>query len=116
MLNFTTTLDKVINEQTTGRASHKQFLEYNSKKKLVESKLFDEKITKYIEQLKNTFTFSVHKDLRYVVITMYYSTSNTYKFLVLDTETLQVAQAESVKVAKQEVLNLIAANNKANNK
>ena len=112
MLKFSTTIAEVISTQTTGRTSHKQFMEYNSKKKLLESKLFDETVIKYIRDLKNTFTFSVHKDLRYVVITMYYSTSKSYKFFVLDTKTLQVAEAESVKMAKQGVLELVAANNK----
>lgn len=110
MLKFNTTLNEIISAQTTGRSTVKQFMEYNSKKKLLESKLFDETVTKYIKDLKNTFTFSVHKDLRYIVITMYYSTSKSYKFFVLDTETLQVAEAESVKIAKKEVLELVAAN------
>jgi len=43
---------------------------------------------------------------------MYYSTNKSYKFFVLDTKTLQVAEAESVKIAKKEVLELVAANNK----
>ena len=112
MLKFNATLDEVISAQTTGRISHKQFLEFGSKKKFVESKLFDEKITKYIKDLRNAFAFSVHKDLRYIIILMYYSTNKSYKFFVLDTKTLQVAEAESVKIAKKEVLELVAANNK----
>jgi len=110
MLNFNTTLEQVITTQTTGRTSHKQFLEFSSKKKFMESKLFDEKITNYIRDLKNAFAFSVHKDLRYIIILMYYSTNKTYKFFVLDTKTLQVAEAESVKIAKKEVMELVAAN------
>lgn len=113
MLNFTATLEDVISAQATGRSTIKQFLEFNSKKKLVESKLLNENVIEYIKKLKNTFTFYVHKDLRYIVITVYYSTSKTYKFLVLDTETLQVAEADSVKIAKKEVMELVAANNKA---
>lgn len=112
MLKFTTTLDEVISAQATGRTSHKQFLEFGSKKKFLESDLFDEKIKTYIKDLKNAFAFSVHKDRRYIIIYMYCSTDKSYRFLVLDTETLQVAQAESIKIAKKEVMDLVAANNK----
>ena len=113
MLKFNTTIAEVINAQATGRTSHKQFLEFSSKKKFLESELLDKSITNYIKDLKNAFAFSVHKDLRYVVIHMYCSTSKSYKFFVLDTETLQVAEAESVKIAKKEVMELVAASDKA---
>ena len=110
MLKFNTTLEHVINTQATGRSNHKQFLEFGSKKKFLESELFDRKISNYIRNLKNAFAFSVHKDLRYIIILMYYSTTKSYGYYVLDTQTLQVAQADSVKIAKKEVLELIATN------
>lgn len=107
MLNFNKTLEQVINEQvSTSRTS--SFTEYNSKKKLLESGLLLEGQMEFIKQLKNTFTFYLHEGKRFLVVTMYYSTTKTYGFLVVDLATQLVAQAESVKTAKQAVLELIA--------
>ena len=116
MLKFETTLDKVIDEQATGRSTVKQFVEYGSKKRLLESGVLDEQMTKYIRELRNAVAFHVHKDKRYLVIVMYYSTSKSHGFYVLDMQTLKMAQAESVKMAKQGVLDLIATDSKANDK
>ena len=110
MLNFNTTLEEVISTQTNGRTNNGQFTEYNSKKKLIGSNLYSETVNNYIGQLKNTFTFYVHNGLKYIVLTMYYSTTKTYGFYVLDTETLQVAEVQSVKTGKKEVLEILAAN------
>lgn len=116
MLKFTTSIDKVIDEQTTGRSTVKQFVEYASKKRLLESGTLDEQMTNYIKELRNAVAFHVHKDKRYMVIVMYYSTSKSHGFYVLDMQTLQVAQAESVKMAKQGILDLVTAEaNKAAN-
>lgn len=110
MLNFNTTLQDVINTQTTTRTNEGQFTEYNSKKKLLGSNVLPQNVCNYISQLKNTFTFYVHNSAQFVVITMYYSTTKTYGFYVLNTTTLQIAQADSVKLAKQGVLQLLADN------
>ena len=111
MLNFNTTLEEVISKQTTnGRTITGQFTEYNSKKKLIGSNLYSETVNNYIEQLKNTFTFYIHNGLKYIVITMYYSTNKTYGFYVLDTETLQMAEVQSVKTGKLEVLAILENN------
>lgn len=105
MLNFDKTMDEVINEQAvTSKASN--FKEYNSKKKLLESGVLSDAQSTFIHQLKNTFTFYLHNDGDYLVITMYYSTTKKYGFLVVDLTTLKVAEAESVKAAKQGVLEL----------
>lgn len=105
MLNFDKTLDEVISEQvTTSRTS--SFKEYNSKKKLLASGLLNEQQVTFIQQLKNTFTFYLHNDGDFLVVTMYYSNTKSYAFLVVDLTTLKVAQAESVKLAKQGVLEL----------
>lgn len=110
MLNFNTTLKDVISTQTTGRSTVKQFTEYTSKKKLLESGILDEKVATYIKELKNAFDFHVHKDLRYMVISVYCSTNKSYKFFVLDMQTLQVAEVQSIKIAKKEIMQLVTAN------
>lgn len=105
MLNFDKTMEQVIGEQvSTSRTS--SFTEYNSKKKLLECGVLNEKQSTFIQQLKNTFTFYLHNDGDFLVITMYYSTTKKYGFLVVDLNTLKVAEAESVKLAKQGVLEL----------
>lgn len=110
MLNFNTTIQNFINTQQTTTNSTKQFTEYNSKKKLLSSNVLSSNVNNYITQLKNTFTFYVHNSLQYVVIVMYYSTTKQYSFLVLNTNTLQLAQTTSVKIAKQSVLQLVQQN------
>ena len=116
MLRFSTTIEKMIDEQTTGRSTTKQFVEYGSKKKLLDSGVLDDRIAAYIKELKNAFAFHMHKDMRYMVIAMYYPSTKSYGYYVLDTRTLQIAEAESVKTAKQGILDLVAAEaNKAAN-
>lgn len=105
MLNFDKTMDEVINEQkVTSRAT--SFTEYNSKKKLLESGVLSEEQGNFIQKLKNTFTFYIHDDKDFLVITMYYSTTKKYGFLVVDLATLKVAEVESVKIAKQAILEI----------
>lgn len=105
MLNFDKTMEQVIGEQVVASRTS-SFTEYNSKKKLLASERLTEKQCAYIQQLKNTFAFYIHNDNDFLVITMYYSTTKKYGFLVLDLNTLKVAEAESVKIAKQEILEL----------
>lgn len=105
MLNFDKTISEVISEQVvTSRTS--SFTEYNSKKKLLDSGLLNDEQSTFVQQLKNTFTFYIHNDNDFLVITMYYSTTKKYGFLVVNLNTLQVATATSVKEAKQGVLEL----------
>lgn len=107
MLNFNTNIQEVVaNQETTRRTS--SFTEYNSKKKLFDAGVLTETQQTYIQQLKGTFTFHLHTGNRYLVITMYYSRDKKYGFLVVDLETLQCAEADSVKNAKKEVLEIVA--------
>ena len=105
MLNFDKTMEQVIGEQV-GTSRTSSFTEYNSKKKLLASGILTEKQSTYIQQLKNTFTFYIHNDNDFLVITMYYSTTKKYGFLVVDLNTLKVSVVESVKVAKQAILEI----------
>lgn len=107
MLNFNTNIQEVIaNQETTKRTT--SFTEYNSKKKLFDAGVLNEKQQTYIQQLKGTFTFHLHTGNRYLVVTMYYSKDKKYGFLVVDLETLQCAEADSVKNAKKEVMEIVA--------
>jgi hypothetical protein len=108
MLNFNTNIQEVVaNQETIKRTS--SFMEYNSKKKLFDASILTETQKTYIQQLKGTFTFHLHTENRYLVVTMYYSKDKKYGFLVVDLETLQCAEADSVKNAKKEVMEIIAS-------
>lgn len=106
MLNFNTNIQEVINTQATTSRAH-SFCEYNSKKKLLGANILTSEQAEYITKLKNTFTFYLHEGHKYLVVTMYYSTTKTYGYLVINLETLMCAECESVKIAKQSVLEII---------
>lgn len=110
MLNFNTNIQEVIATQTTTSRAH-SFTEYNSKKKLLGANILTDEQSQYITKLKNTFTFYLHEAHKYLVITMYYSTTKTYGYLVVNLETLMCAECESVKIAKQSVLEIIQSEN-----
>jgi hypothetical protein len=107
MLNFNTNIQEVVANQETIKRTH-SFTEYNSKKKLFDAGVLNEQQQTYIQQLKGTFTFHLHTGNRYLVVTMYYSKDKKYGFLVVDLETLQCAEADSVKNAKKDVLEIVA--------
>lgn len=106
MLDFNTTINEVISTQVTAKTSNKQFVEYNSKKKLETSNLDKTVITKILE-LVNTFTFYVHISNKFVVITMYYSKTKSYGHYVLDCNTLQLAKVNSMSQGKKAVLEIV---------
>ena len=108
MLNFDKNIQEVVANQETVKRTH-AFTEFNSKKKLFEANILTETQQAYISELKGTFTFHIHNDNRYLVVTMYYSRDKKYGFLVVDLETLQCAEVDSVKNAKREVLEIIAS-------
>lgn len=107
MLNFNTNIQEVVANQETVKRTH-SFTEYASKKRLFEANILTETQKNYIQQLKGAFTFHLHTGNRYLVITMYYSKDKKYGFLVMDLETLQCAEADSVKNAKKGVLEIVA--------
>lgn len=110
MLNFNTSIQETIaTQEKTTRTS--AFTEYNSKKKLFAAGILTAEQEQYITQLKGTFTFHIHNENRYLVVTMYYSATKTYGFIIVDLTTLQCAAADSIKNAKKGVLDVIAAAN-----
>ena len=108
MLNFNTNIQEVVANQETAKRTT-SFTEYNSKKKLFDAGVLNEQQQTYIQQLKGTFTFHLHTGNRYLVVTMYYSKDKKYGFLVVDLETLQCAEADSIKNAKKEVMEIVAS-------
>lgn len=106
-INFTTTIDTFAQTQKTTRA--KNFLEFTSKKKLKESGEITDSQFEIVDKVKGTFNLALHKDKKYMVITLYHATAEKkYQFVILDINTGACATADSVKIAKQMVLEQVA--------
>lgn len=108
-INFTSS----VNDFTT-TAAHaarsKNFTEFTSKKKLEEANILTEAQLAEVKKIKGTFTFALHTEGRYMVITLYHANADKkYQFLILDLVSFQVAEMDSVKNAKAAVLEQVAA-------
>lgn len=108
-INFTSTVNEFATTAArTARA--KNFTEFTSKKKLEEAAVLTDAQLAEVLKIKGTFTFALHNDGRYMVITLYHATAEKkYQFLILDLNTFGVAEAESVKSAKALVMEQVAA-------
>lgn len=106
-LNFTTNLEKYTTASTRTHTAH--FTQYASKKQLAQANVLESEKLDFLLAIKNTFSFAVHTGLQYVAITLYYANTKTYDFLVVDLHNKQVAQVESIKQAKTEILALVNA-------
>ena len=99
VLSFT----QILSTQTSNTHTS-NYTNYNSKKQLLTSTQFTQltaDVQNFIVNLKNCFTFSVHNTLNYVVITMYYNSTKTYSFYVVNCTNNTVTQYNSIKSAKQ---------------
>jgi hypothetical protein len=107
MLNFTTNIEQYTTASARTHTAH--FTQYASKKQLAGANVLDEQALEFLLAIKNTFSFAVHSKLQYVAITLYYANTKSYGFLVVDLHNKAVAQVESIKQAKQEILALVNA-------
>ena len=108
-INFTSNINDFASTQT--RATRvKNFMEFTSKKKLEDAAVLTPAQLEEVKKIKGTFTFALHNDGRYMVVTLYHANAEKkYQFLILDLETLQVAECDSVKNAKAAVMDLVNA-------
>lgn len=108
-INFTSNINDFASTQT--RATRvKNFMEFTSKKKLEDAGVLTPAQLEEVKKIKGTFTFALHNDGRYMVVTLYHADADKkYQFLILDLETYQVAECESVKNAKAAVIELVNA-------
>ena len=106
-INFTSNINDFASTQT--RATRvKNFMEFTSKKKLEDAGVLTPAQLEEVKKIKGTFTFALHNDGRYMVVTLYHANAEKkYQFLILDLETLQVAECDSVKNAKAAVMELV---------
>lgn len=106
-INFTSNINDFASTQT--RATRvKNFTEFTSKKKLEDAAVLTPAQLEEVKKIKGTFTFALHNDGRYMVVTLYHANAEKkYQFLILDLETSQVAECDSVKNAKAAVMELV---------
>lgn len=108
-INFTSNVTDFSTAQA--RATRvKNFTEFTSKKKLEDAAVLTPAQLEEVKKIKGTFTFALHNDGRYMVITLYHANAEKkYQFIVLDLETMQVAECDTVKNAKAAVMELVSA-------
>ena len=108
-INFTSNINDFASTQS--RATRvKNFTEFTSKKKLEDAAVLTPAQLEEVNKIKGTFTFALHNDGRYMVVTLYHANAEKkYQFIILDLETYQVAECDSVKNAKAAVMELVNA-------
>lgn len=108
-INFTSNVTDFSTAQA--RATRvKNFTEFTSKKKLEDAAVLTPAQLEEVKKIKGTFTFALHNDGRYMVITLYHANAEKkYQFIVLDLETMQVAECDTVKNAKAAVMELVSS-------
>ena len=108
-INFTSNINDFASTQS--RATRvKNFMEFTSKKKLEDAGVLTPAQLEEVKKIKGTFTFALHNDGRYMVVTLYHANAEKkYQFIILDLETYQVAECDSVKNAKAAVMELVNA-------
>lgn len=108
-INFTSNINDFASTQS--RATRvKNFTEFTSKKKLEDAAVLTPAQLEEVKKIKGTFTFALHNGSRYMVVTLYHANAEKkYQFLILDLETMQVAECDSVKNAKAAVMELVNA-------
>lgn len=108
-INFTSNINDFASTQS--RATRvKNFTEFTSKKKLEDAAVLTPAQLEGVKKIKGTFTFALHNDGRYMVVTLYHANAEKkYQFIILDLETMQVAECDSVKNAKAAVMELVNA-------
>lgn len=104
-INFTTNIEQYTT--SAQRTRNTQFVSYASKKQLQNAGILDDEAMKFVLDIKNTFSFAVHNDKRYMAITLYYASTKKYGFIVCDLHNKAIAEVDSIKHAKQEIMALI---------
>lgn len=108
------TLNELVNANNNNTRT-KAYITYDSKKKLLADddtiKTLSAINTEFIDllkMLKNVFAIAINNsDNSYVVITMYYSTTKSYEYIVCNVSTLDCVSFDSVKTAKQHISTIL---------
>lgn len=100
MLNFTNNTEAYT---TSTRTRTTNFLNFTSKKQLLASDTLNATQKAKIQAICNLFTVSVHNKLNYACITLYYSKTKSYAYIVLNLNNGEIAEVDSIATAKAEV-------------
>lgn len=107
-INFTKNVEQYTTAQRNTRVKH--FMEFTSKKQLENADILNKQELEFVKSIKGTFSFSLHEGERYMAITLYKaSAERKYNFLVVDLQEMAIAEADSIKQAKAEILELVLA-------
>lgn len=105
-INFTKNVEQYTTINRGARV--KQFTEYASKKQLENAGILSEEELNFAKSIKGTFSFALHQDGRYMAVTLYKANAERkYNFLILDLQEEAIAEVDSIKAAKAEILNLV---------
>lgn len=111
-INFNSNITEFTTANRTART--KNFMEFGSKKKLEEAGVLSAEKLDFVKQIRGTFTFALHTEGRYMVITLYHANAEKkYQFIVVDLDNKLIAECDSVKNAKAEVMELVSTATKA---
>lgn len=109
-IKFTKNVEQYTTATRTTRTKH--FTEYTSKKQLEVADVLTAEELEFVKSIKGTFSFALHEGGRYMAVTIYRaSAEKKYNFLVVDLEEMAVAEVDSIKNAKAEILELVEASN-----
>lgn len=101
----------VKQSNVTNSSNTKQFTNYISKTAFVDHTMITNKsLINDINELKNCFSFSEHKSLKWLVIQMYYSKTKKYDYLVVDVVSQKVIKSSklnSIKTCKSFIIDTI---------
>lgn len=108
-INFTKNIEQYTTIQKSTRT--KYFTEYTSKKQLETADVLTAEELEFVQSIKGTFSFALHQGGRYMAVTLYKAANNErkYNFLVVDLQEQAIAEVDSIKNAKAEILELVAA-------
>ena len=107
-INFTKNVEQYTTTQKNTRAKH--FMEFTSKKQLEQADILNAQELEFVKSIKGTFSFSLHEEERYMAITLYKANADRkYNFLIVDLKEKAIAEADSIKNAKSEILEQVLA-------
>lgn len=112
---MTMTLNELVTKNNENTRISK-YTTFDSKKKLLadEKMMFNltahnDDFESLLKALKNVFSVAIcNADNKYIVLTMYYSTSKKYEYITCNIETLECVSYDSVKMAKNAIAEKIA--------
>lgn len=105
-INFTKNIEQYTTTQRNARVKH--FMEFTSKKQLQDAGVLSDEALQFAMSIKGTFSFALHEGKRYMAVTLYKATAERkYNFLVLDLQERAVAEADSIKEAKSDILDIV---------